>query len=436
MNRITKGLSLLLALLCLLAAASSACAEEGGIVRGVALVKIGECEAGSAPEGDGRSLWEKLMYTDTPRAEYLEDGYYSVAGGGEDVNQRGLFAEDGELLLPFEAALFKRMNARYLMVYTATEQTEDWKEALLYESDGFWLGQGYPKDGDIMYKGYARFYDLENRRFVGDLIASESNVTSGRLLVLRGKGVQEAGIYDENGDKVYDRPMTAGHGFLILPQKEVYDEDLNLRYTSETQLEQFSSGSGYLLEYLADGGKQVIDIDGRPVVPGPLKSVFDEQDGFISAQLDDGSYVLISVQRGLLARSDERFFRRAAGYYYGQDKNGYLFVGPDGIIADHLENRPESSLQVWRKDSDGQNRTLALNTGEWTLPLGRALSMGSGLADQSTLQKDGEHHIFYDLFTGEVLLEGDYDSVKSFGRLILTQRGAVRELYRIQYRYE
>ena len=76
MNKITKGLSLLLALLCLLAAASSACAEESGIVRGVALVKIGECEAGSAPEGDGRSL---IFNSSTIRPRTMQISLYSPA---------------------------------------------------------------------------------------------------------------------------------------------------------------------------------------------------------------------------------------------------------------------------------------------------------------------------------------------------------------------
>lgn len=434
MNRIIKGLCLTLALLCLLAAVPTAWAENG-IVRGVALVKLGEYEADALPE-DERPIWEQLMYATDQGIKYLEDGCYSVAGGGEDVNQRGLFTEEGEQLIPFEAALIRRLNARYLMVYYATEQTEDRQEALLYQSDGFWLGQGQPREGDTLYKGYARFYDLELRRFVGDLVASKSNASSGRLLVLQGKGAQEEGVYDENGAMVSDKRMQAGNGFLILPQREIYDEDLNLRYTSDTSLSRFSSESGYLLEWLGEGRNRIIDIDGNPVVPDTFKSVYEEENGFISTELEDGAYALIRVGGDTLATSAERFSRLSAGYYYGRNEDGYLLVGPEGIIADHLENRPEACLQAYGENADGQECSLVLNTGEWTLPIGRAFSMGVGLARKMTQRKEGEHHILYNLFTGDVMLEGDYDAVHLCGRFILAQRGTVCELYRVEYQYE
>ncbi len=430
-------LSFILVLIFVFAAVPGVLADEGTIVNGVSLVKIGEFEVPAEPAVDqARTHWEELMYAAGSGIEYLDDGCYSVPGPGEDVNRKGLFTEEGEQLIPFEAALIRRLNSRYLTVYYATEKTENRLEAILYTTDGSsWIAQGHPKEGDTLYKGYIRFYDLELKRFVGDLTASEMYSSSGRLLVLKGKGIEEPGIYDENGVKVSDNKWETGNGFLLKPQKELYDEELNLRYTSDTSLQKFTSGSGYILKSVKDGGYRIIDIDGNAVSEEVYKSVYEEQAGYFSALAMDGSYVLLSAEKGVLATGKERFTCLNDGYWYGKDENGYIFIGPDGIIAENLKNRPESCLQAYEKQSDGKEYTLVLNTGEWALQAGRAISMGPGLLRETTHTKNGDHHILYDVFTGETLLEGDYEKLYFVGRLIWLQNGMTCEVYRVQYQY-
>ncbi|MBO4299179.1 MAG: hypothetical protein J5998_10290 [Clostridia bacterium] len=432
-----------LSLLCLLAVAAASFAPFGyadgsGIPAGLTMEKVGEIETGETIPDTSNDVahWMQAMYRQESGIKYLDGGLYAVAGESEDVNRIGLFDENGEQLIPFEAALIKRLGDRYLMVYYATEKTENKKEALLYISDGFFIGQGLPKDGDVMYKGYARFYDREMRRFVGDLVASDFNYSTGRLLVLEGNYTLKTGIYDENGELLSDQRMKAGRGYLIKGNKEVYDETLTLRYTSDTNLENITGADGYMKKSIAGGGYQVIDIDGNVILPGPFKSVYDGYNGFFSVQKEDGSYALIDAQNRVLASSAERFTRLCAGYYYGKDGNGFIFVGPDGIVADGLPHGPATSLQVYyNKTAESEARTLVLDSGEWTLPLGGGNALCPGITMKTLIKKEGKYSTVYNLFTGDVLLEGMYDSVWCVGEFVLAQRGTVREIYKIQYQY-
>ena len=438
MKRIASILSLALIFALLLAAVAHA---DTGVVVGLTLEKLGEYPVPSTdqlPEDD-RSLIEKAMYIKASAVQYFEDGLYAVAGKTGNVNCFGLFKEDGEQLLPYEAALIKRLNARYLMVYYAMEKTTDKKEALLYISDGFWLGQGLPKEEDTMFKGYAKYYDAALNRFAGDLTASESNTSSGRLLVLSGKGAFPSGIYDENGALVSDERMTAGSGFLY-KQREVYDEDLNLRYTSETRLAKFmfASDGAYLTEELDVSSRRVIDIDGNVILPGPIRTVFVESGGVFSVEKLDGSFALMGGDNVEIAASTERFTLLAPGCWYGKDENGYLFVGPDGPVATGLSNRQESSLQVYEKQPDGETRTLVLNSGEWAIPLnGRSNARDVGMAYGRIRLENGENATaFFNLFTGDIMLQGDYGNISRVGHILTAQRGDVCELYLIRCEYQ
>ena len=121
-----------------------------------------------------------------------------------------------------------------------------------------------------LYKGYARFYDLDNKRFVGDLRAENFNASCGRLLRLEGRTVT---IYDENGEAVAEN-LLAGNGFLIRNRRpyEVYDENLELLVTSDSSLLIFNSTSVYI-DMLTDDVIQIIDNNGKRVLESTFKRV-------------------------------------------------------------------------------------------------------------------------------------------------------------------
>ena len=414
---------------------------EGGIPVDVTLEEIGSYPVLQEGEEDSvdwsertEGLIKAMLYNRTPAITLLSGGYYVVDGGGSEVNRVGLFDEQGAQLIPFEAAIIRRLGdhsgedaGRYLAVYYATEKTEDRNKALLYLSDGSWIGGNIPREGDTMYEGYIRFYDLELRRFVPELQATGPVSACGDLLALN------KDIYDAEGRQVAEK-RAAGNGYLIrnTSPKEVYDASLTLRFTSELQLSVFPSTSGYLLQYAADQGYQILDIDGKPVVQDWFKSVYDEKYGLICAQRADGAYVLETTDGRVLAESDRRITCLAAGYYYTEDGDSFTMVGADGPIASGLR-RPRSNLQAFDKETGKDAHTLVLGTGELSLPFGGGVNLGIGMV-RAYSPEDNSQGAF-DLFTGEQLLPFGYDEVSASGGLVYADAEGVRHVFRPRYQY-
>ncbi|MBQ8109999.1 MAG: hypothetical protein IJ124_07585 [Clostridia bacterium] len=137
----------------------------------------------------------------------------------------------------------------------------------------------------------------------------------------------------------------------------------------------------------------------------------------------------MNVDGDVLAESDRSFFCLCPGYYCAEENGVFALVGPDGVIASGLDQRPDqSSLQVQQYGSDTKTyKTLVLNTGEWSLPIGRQNSLSAGLAAWATNGLYG----LYNLFTGEQLLASEYDSIDQIGEFIIAQAGDACHVYRV-----
>ncbi len=413
---------------------------ETGIIVGVTLEQLGEypvlSEENETPEDWGtqvKDVIKSMMHTQTPAIRLLQNGCYVVNGGGDGVNRVGLFDDTGTPLIPFEAAVIRELGnhsgedtGRYLAVYYATKQTTDRNKALIYLSDGSWIGGNVPGDNDVMYEGYVRFYDLQRRRFVPELESTGNHSSCGSLLVVGKK------VYDADGKQVADK-LTAGNGYLIrnTSPKEVYDEALTLRFTSDLQLSVLTSTSGYLKQYDPGKGYRVIDMDGSPVVEGWFKSVTEEKYGILSAQRADGAYVLQTVDGRVLAESRKPITCLSGGYYYTDDDGSFTFVKYDGMTVPGMR-RPQGNLQVYDQESGSDARTLVLNTGEMALPFGRGWDLGIGL--MGAYSPDNHKMGVIDLFTGEQLLPFEYDKIRLSGGLIYAAAGETQSVFRPRYR--
>ena len=444
MKMTIRILSVFLALLFLccgtaLAQSPSDGPKEDGIIVGVTLEKVAEYpvpdQAGSVQADLGEraeGMMKDLIYTGAASIRLLRRGFYVVDGSG--VNHTGLFDGQGTLLIPFEAAVIRELDdhsgedtGRYLSVYYATEQTTDRTKALLYLSDGSWVGGSVPADNDVMYEGFIRFYDLELRRFVPGLEGGKSNSSCGSLLVIDKK------VYDASGTLLAEK-LTPGNGCLIrnTVPAEVYDETLTLRFTSDLKLSVLRSTGGYLLQYDADRGYRVVDLNGDPVVDDWFKTVTEEKYGILNARRPDGTYVLLTVDGQVFSESPRPIMCLAGGYYYTDDGGSFSLVRYDGLVVPNV-CRPQGSLQVFDKESGTDAHTLVLNTGEMTLPFGRGRDLGIGLmgAYAAGTKKLG----VVDLFTGETLLPFEYDDVSSSGGLIYVTTGGTRQVFRPCYSY-
>ena len=107
--------------------------------------------------------------------EYLGWGLYSVTVQIEgDVNSTGLVDAEGEVLIPFNAAIIKFPNShpndvrpRYVLVLTGTEQTTNQDEALFFVTSRQFAITA--NDDDVFFKGTLKIFDIEAKQFVNGL---------------------------------------------------------------------------------------------------------------------------------------------------------------------------------------------------------------------------------------------------------------------------
>ena len=111
----------------------------------------------------------EVVITSIADVDYLGNDLYEVRQEMtlEDVNKTGLYTGEGEELIPCEAASIVRPYNRerdfhFLAVIYTTEQTDDKSESIIYFTES--MISLHAGEDDVMYKGYAKIYDLDNRK--------------------------------------------------------------------------------------------------------------------------------------------------------------------------------------------------------------------------------------------------------------------------------
>ena len=103
---------------------------------------------------DGKSVDDRELVN----MDYLGWGLYSVTLKSEEsINSTGLVSIDGEVIIPFEAAIIEfpaktrpDVQPRYVLVFTGTEPTDNESEALFFATDRMFAIMA--QEGDTYYK--------------------------------------------------------------------------------------------------------------------------------------------------------------------------------------------------------------------------------------------------------------------------------------------
>lgn len=193
-------------------------------------------------------------------AELVVPGVYSVRAYADGINTTGLYTDDGTELIPCEAAIITPLlfqwtdeaekYTRFLYVIYGTEQTENENEAFFYATTKMFAIA--PQDGDTFYKGYARIYDLETRKFVPDLTITNSDSSAARpggSIFKYEDEKHKTYVYNTDGKIVYETEASVemGNGYFVVEYKNVYDENGELLFKSDNYLN-VVKGSGLFLK--------------------------------------------------------------------------------------------------------------------------------------------------------------------------------------------
>ena len=202
-------------------------------------------------------------------------------------NSTGLVDAEGEVLIPFDAAIIKfpyqhteAVRPRYVLVFKGTERTSDQSEALFYATDRQFAITA--NDDDLFYKGTLQVFDLEARRYVSGLEFAHGSDNSfaqigdNILADVDGKAV----LYSPDGKAVYTEKGSIYYNYKYFidrvdGQSIIMDANANVLCTVPDILGQISYESEYWSKY-SNSQYTAINSKGEPVLNGVWNSIFDE----------------------------------------------------------------------------------------------------------------------------------------------------------------
>ncbi|MCD8082428.1 MAG: TIR domain-containing protein [Clostridiales bacterium] len=385
----------------------------------------------------------------------LGNGWVLVNQSDPDLDSVGLVNVEGGEQISCEAAYIEWLKnsinqedaKRYLKVVYGTGTTTDISECFFYKGKRLPLirigSESYPDCEDIeepsamlgipttstMYTGYARIYDVENKQFVDvdEITNHEGKACGSGFTLVDADGTTNLYGADGTVRMKWKKIPDVGVGYLIAQDEnayEVYDDEGTFLFSSAAPLSLMESTSG-LIKIYKDEKWGLVDRNGNQVLPASYRNITEEQYGVVNIRTEDDGYALVDLEGNVLASSEDSFTSLGMGYYYAKSGESYMLAGPDGIVAENLDNLPSKACVT-----DGST-ALVLKDKTFSLQLQgeRTVSLGTGLiaAMSDTSGKWG----VYDLYTGTQLLDYSYAKIESGDGYLYARQGENWFIYKI-----
>ena len=382
---------------------------------------------------DGSEVDSRALFN----MDYLGWDLYTVSLQGDDINTTGLVTTDGEVIIPFDAAILawpseapSDRQPRYILVITGTETTEDQSEALFYVTDRQFAISA--NDDDIFYKGTLRVFDLEARQYVPGLEFTQGTSTSfaqiGDNIYTDLTGADT--VYAPDGTVAYTTDGYLYYNKDYLEERKdttsvIMDANGKPLYRTEDSISAMSYDSPYF-QLRKDQGYIVIDSAGNTVLGTPYYTIYGESLGRFRVKNDgDNEYSLVTADNTVIAKAEYIYEADELGFFAFGDSGNYTLITPDNRIYEGLSGNT-STLVFTTED----NTFLTLNTGEFAQAPGTYLS--SLVKGTVSVENDDRRYGLYDVFTGEELLGFDYDQIRSLNDdYVYAVKGSTFTIYKV-----
>ena len=310
-------------------------------------------------------MGEDLMGKTYNNFEYFVDGITAAYTYSEEVPQCSLInVNTGETYLEDEACQIEQLSDRFYYVIYATEQTEDKDEAFIYFTDNMFSIA--PDEDDILYKGYAKIFDLEAGDFVGDIVLNEPNdvtVCENTTLCVE-VDWDTCDVYAADGTCLAEGvpTVTVCQDIMVQDTYEgivIYDSEFNkLRELSDGDIvsEEGSTYTAYSNKYLKTYNSDeypylygLTDMGGNLVLDTKYESIYKTYGDYVfvgmkkddqylyGVNLADGTEIIPCEYRGAYVMDRLPLIR-----YYDYEDNDFIYIPGVGSI-----NEGE-----YKKDSD------------------------------------------------------------------------------------
>lgn len=250
-------------------------------------------------------LGEDLMGRTWNAYDSFGEGILAAYTYSENVPQCSLInVNTGEVYLDDNACQIQQMSRRFYYVIYATEKTDNQDEAFIYFTDRMFSMA--PEEGDLLYKGYAKIFDLEKGKFVPNLTLEEPY----DVAICDDKTIcveidwYTSDVYTVDGECVGQGvdAVTVCQNMIVQETSDglvIYDSEFNrLRTVAEGEILSedapvYPTYSGKYLKYYDDntGLRGVMDMGGNELLPAQFVSINNAYFDYIfAAQKVDGEY--------------------------------------------------------------------------------------------------------------------------------------------------
>lgn len=381
---------------------------------------------------DGASLVKKDG-KDQPivGAKYVGNNLFVVVTDGENVNSTGLVDIEGNVVIPFEAAIIEAESGvddpRFLRVSYATDKTTDKKECFVYRTDsGFSLN---PTDDDVMYKGYAQIFSVDKKQMLKDVKITQNTYDSFKDLhdacIVKQDGISR--MYDATGKELWWGEASSTGKAAVVEHGTSYriiDTAGKERFSTVDALRCFDTSTEYYTQRNADGTYVVITADGKQVTKDSYDQISSAAGGLFMVGKDQDKIVDASGSTVLKG-------------YKGLKEllPGYCMVNANGEYVLLKSGKKLTSSKSAMNDlviKTGDNTYLVLNDGKKTIELQSVRQLKNGLVNA---QKPGVNSTrgLFDLFTGETLLDAKYEKIEFAGDHIFAFADGTWTTYALEF---
>ena len=378
-------------------------------------------------------------------ADSPADGFYTGRlVGSEGPDTMGLVAEDGEILIPFDAASINMIDgsytdasARFAEVIYATEETDVEEECFIYFTET--ISSMTVGEEAKMFKGYARIYDLENRCFVEGIEVTNTDlyaedICDDSIVVDHG---EQTVVYAADGTVLLEttNDVTVCNHLLFFTDGDVtnlYDSQGSLIASTKNTLEPLEGD--YIIESSADGKEALLDQDGNAVLSfADGTEVYKAVGNLAYAENKESSTKeLVRISDGsVLAESAANIYYLDLGYWYttDDDAGSYKVYDEDGFVVECLQSACDLSALLFL---DVENKAIfCLNTAAY-----QSNKVLDSITGYDTIapgliyvgNTDGKMAVL-DLFTGKLLIDYQYTDIDVFNGRIYAYKGDSWDVY-------
>ncbi|MBQ7370479.1 MAG: hypothetical protein IJW67_01115 [Blautia sp.] len=419
-------------------------------------LRFGYGDVAYVSEGDSYavvSAFGEKIQSGITSSKNIGDGHYVVNTplNEENVNTTGLISMDGTVLIPCEAASIalpgnrEKDGIRFVAVIYATDKTENEDECIIYFTNSMFSFS--ISEDDVMYKGYARIYDIQEERFVEgiqlDSFGRDSLQDLSDSFVIKGIGGSSK-MYDPEGNVIWEttgylNDITA-HALSVSSGGTYYivDSAGKDRYRSEANIGDLNDQLDYFTIYDGDGENakyHAIDIDGNRVLDLAQPILYSACGKYFNTSSDDNGYNVVDEKGNVVIENAKSSINVLGSYGYVKMEDGsFYLINPDGLYSE-LEEANVSDLFFGKGD-----KAVVLNTGEASLSFSDTADLrtkGVGLLVAEEQSSSGDYYGAYDLFTGEQILPTEYTEINTAGDYIFANRtgsgtNSVWEVYKAE----